>query len=43
MKLEDKTFELILKAMSAIVLRFVPIYFGYVGKATEMGLMIVAL
>lgn len=33
-------FDVILRVISAIVLLFVPIYFGYVGKTTEMGLII---
>jgi hypothetical protein len=42
LNLKDKIFELILSVLSAITLLFVSIYFGYVGKATEMGLAIAA-
>ena len=42
MNLKEKTFELILRVLSAVTLLFVSIYFGYVGKATEMGLAIAA-
>ena len=40
MKFDEKTFDVILRVFSAIVLLFVPIYFGGVGKTTEMGLII---
>jgi hypothetical protein len=42
LKLKAQKFESILRAASAAVLLIVPIYFGYVGKPTEMGLVIAA-
>ncbi|WP_236727772.1 hypothetical protein [Aliivibrio fischeri] len=38
----NRQFNMILRAISAIILLLVPIYFGYLGKTTEMGLLIVS-